>query len=125
MTETVATIFALIISFGFIFFVFAYIIAIYAFVFAIIIFTFVGLGFWVFMLVDCLQRSDEEFPEKNNWTIILILTFAVGMAWLGALIYYVKIKKPASKVLNDASAEALPRPQSTKGKQSPNQRKAR
>lgn len=72
---------------------------IYAIVFAIILLVFAGLAAWMFMLIDCLQREEEDFPEKtpnekNNWLVVLLVSFACGMSWLGALFYYFKVKKP-------------------------------
>jgi hypothetical protein len=46
--------------------------------------------FWVMMLVDCAKR---EWPDKNLWLIILIVTFFVGFHWLSALLYYFMVKK--------------------------------
>ena len=53
----------------------------------------VALGFfifWILMLVDCIKR---EWPEKNTWLILLIVSFFVGFHWLIALLYYFMIKK--------------------------------
>jgi amino acid transporter len=116
MSDAGAAAFALIMTFGIMIFTFVYIVVVYAMVFGIIILSLAGMALWVFMLVDCLQRNEEDFPEKNNWTVILILTFAVGMSWLGALIYYVKVKKPSRKLLGGASADTPPLPRSPKGK---------
>ncbi len=94
MSEAVAVLFSLALTLGLMFFIFAYIAVIFVFVFAVIFLTFAGMIFWVFMLMDNLQRDAVEFPDKDNWTIGLVLTFMVGMAWLGALIYYFKVKRP-------------------------------
>ncbi len=45
---------------------------------------------WVLMLVDCLQR---EWPEKTDWTAILIISFFIGLHWLSAILYYYLVKK--------------------------------
>jgi hypothetical protein len=125
VTETAVLAITLLTTFGFMFFIFAYILAIYAFVFGIIILTLAGMAFWVFMLVDCLQKDVADFPEKDNWTLILIMTFVVGMSWLGALIYYVKVKRPSRMLENDASAEVQPPPQSKAGKPKPSRQRGR
>jgi hypothetical protein len=47
-------------------------------------------GFWLWMLIDCLLRSDEAFRGKNDrliWTLVIILTNFVG-----AFIYLFVVK---------------------------------
>jgi uncharacterized membrane-anchored protein len=105
MTEAATSLFVLGFTFLMIFFIFAYIMVMYAMVFGIIILVFVGLAFWMFMLIDCLQREEGDFPEdkpneKNNWLVVLLVSFACGMSWLGALVYYFKVKKPMLEVEN-------------------------
>jgi len=46
--------------------------------------------FWVVMLIDCTKR---EWPEKNTWLIILIVSMLLGFHWLSAIIYYFMIKR--------------------------------
>lgn len=48
--------------------------------------------FWLWMLVDCLQRPDKKFPAKGKndkliWVIVIVLTFIVG-----AILYYFLVK---------------------------------
>lgn len=65
----------------------------------------VGLAFlifWVLMLIDCAKR---EFPDKNTWLIVLIVSFFVGMQWLAALLYYFMVK---NKNLGPISAPMVP-----------------
>lgn len=48
--------------------------------------------FWLWMIVDCLQRSDRGFPSKgaNDKLIwVLVLIFA---NFLGAILYYLLVK---------------------------------
>lgn len=109
MSDAGAAIFGLIMTFGLMFFIFAYVIFIYAMVFAIVLLVFAGLAAWMFMLIDCLQREEDDFPEhkpneKNNWLVVLLVSFACGMSWLGALIYYFKVKKPMLEAENQATA---------------------
>lgn len=48
---------------------------------------------WIIMLVDCVKRENNEFPNagestKTMWLLIIILTGGVG-----AIIYYFLVKK--------------------------------
>jgi hypothetical protein len=65
-----------------------------------------GIGFWIWMLIDVSQR---EFPigheqEKTTWIIILLLSglfgLCLGFPWIGALIYYITIKKKYDAMRN-------------------------
>lgn len=50
-----------------------------------------GLIFWVLMLIDLINRSDSSFKNKNDkivWVVLLALT-----GFIGALIYYFKVKR--------------------------------
>ncbi len=46
--------------------------------------------FWVWMLVDCIQRPfpPAEQNAKIIWILVIVLTH-----WLGALLYYLIVKR--------------------------------
>jgi hypothetical protein len=46
--------------------------------------------FWIFMLVDAIQRKYDTENEKVTWIIVIVLTGIIG-----ALIYYFMVKKKA------------------------------
>lgn len=48
------------------------------------------LVFWVAMIMDCAKR---EWPEKNMWLIVLILSLFFGLHLVSALLYYFLVKK--------------------------------
>jgi hypothetical protein len=50
----------------------------------------VAIAFWVWMLVDCVQR---EFPPQDQNTKIVWILVIVLAGWLGALIYFFAVKK--------------------------------
>ncbi len=54
-------------------------------------------AFWIWMLVDCLKRNDDEFPTGGDnakliWTLVIVLTH-----FIGALIYLILIKLGTKK----------------------------
>jgi hypothetical protein len=58
--------------------------------------TLAAFGFWLWMLIDCLLRSDEHFPSRGRndkliYTLVVALTNIIG-----AFIYLfmVKLKAP-------------------------------
>jgi len=63
---------------------------VFAFIFLFTIATFV---FWIWMLIDCLKRPDENFSNpgpntKLTWALIIIFTH-----FLGAVLYYFLVKR--------------------------------
>jgi hypothetical protein len=48
------------------------------------------LAFWVWMLVDCIQRNYP--PNEQNSKIVWILVIVLA-GWVGALIYFFVVKK--------------------------------
>ncbi|EKD76688.1 MAG: hypothetical protein ACD_43C00021G0003 [uncultured bacterium] len=48
---------------------------------------------WILMLVDCLQREFPKSDDKTMWTLVIVLT-----GWIGALVYYITIKRPADHI---------------------------
>lgn len=49
--------------------------------------------FWVIMIIDVVQRKEDEFPNKTEnekliWLLIVLLT-----SWIGALVYYFVVKR--------------------------------
>lgn len=61
-------------------------------VFVIVIgLVFLGLlAFWVWMLIDCVQRPFA--PNEQNAKVVWILVIVLA-GWLGALIYYFVVKR--------------------------------
>jgi len=58
-------------------------------------FAFLGiLAFWVWMLVDCVQRDFP--PQEQNAKIVWILVIVLA-GWIGALIYFFVVKKARPK----------------------------
>ncbi len=54
--------------------------------------------FWIFMLVDCIKRENDQFPNasentKTIWLIVLLVSWILGLNWLAAIIYYFMVKK--------------------------------
>lgn len=45
------------------------------------------LVFFIWMIIDCLQRKFKVEAEKWIWLVIMIVT-----VWVGALLYYVVIR---------------------------------
>jgi hypothetical protein len=72
----------------------------------------IGIGlliFWIWMLVDCISRIPCDFRllfttqhryEKWIWLAIVILT-----GWLGSLIYFFIIRRPAKQIAPPASQQ--------------------
>ncbi len=53
--------------------------------------------FWIFMLIDVIQRKKDQFPNKSDneqliWILVVVLT-----GWVGALIYYFVVYKKLGK----------------------------
>lgn len=48
------------------------------------------LVFWVWMLVDCIQR---EFPPQDQNAKIVWILVIIFAGWIGALIYFFVVKK--------------------------------
>ena len=76
MEEQMAGVFAGVIGIGFLIFLLVFVVAI--------------LAFWIWMLVDCVQR--EFPPQEQNSKIVWILVIVLA-GWIGALIYYFVVKK--------------------------------
>jgi len=48
--------------------------------------------FWIFMIVDVVQRKFKNENDRIVWILVVILA-----NWIGALVYYFVIKKKANK----------------------------
>ena len=59
---------------------------------------FLSFLFWLWMLADCLARTDAGFPNKNNsnekllWVLVIFATFI-----LGAILYYFIVKRKTKR----------------------------
>ncbi len=52
-----------------------------------------GFVFWLWMLIDCLKRPDDEFAIGGNYAKLIWVLVIVFVGFIGALIYYFLIKK--------------------------------
>lgn len=73
------------------------------------LFIFVGLSvgliiiwFFVASIVDVLRKTDDEFPDRQLWIILLFVSLFTPFNWLAALVYYFKFK-PRLDFWNDNS----------------------
>lgn len=53
---------------------------------------------WIVTLVDCIKRSNDEFPgtgenTRTIWLIVLIVTFVVNFWWVASIVYYFVVMK--------------------------------
>ncbi len=48
---------------------------------------------WVWMLIDCIKRPDDEFAIGGNYAKIIWIIVIIFAGLIGALIYFVLIKK--------------------------------
>ncbi len=64
-----------------------------AFVIIVLLLVFLGIFFWLWMIVDCLKRSEKRFPNKgkNNERLIWVIVI-VFLNVIGALLYYFLVK---------------------------------
>ena len=53
----------------------------------------VFIGFWIWMLVDCIKHEPAEGNDRLIWVLVIALT-----GWLGALIYLLA-RRPQRKQL--------------------------
>jgi glycopeptide antibiotics resistance protein len=58
------------------------------------LFSLVLLAFWVWMLIDCVQRIFRDSNEKIIWIIVIVLG-----SWIGALVYFFAIRTSNPKGL--------------------------
>lgn len=101
MNETGATVFAFMFIAIYLFAMFVFMVMwamIWMFTIALMVLLLAGLVFWIFMLIDCVQRDEKDFPPtfdnpKNNWTLILGVSFPLGLYWLAAIVYYYMVKQ--------------------------------
>ena len=66
---------------------------------------------WLWMLIDCLKH--EDFPNENDkvlWAIIMLLG-----GWIGALLYYILVKRKMDPASAQAPQEPAPLASESKG----------
>ncbi len=52
-----------------------------------------GFVFWLWMLIDCLKRPDDEFTIGGNYAKLIWVLVIVFVGFIGALIYYFLVKR--------------------------------
>ena len=69
-------------------------IVMYLLIFVVII---AGLVGWVLMLVDVVQRGEDEFPNKTKDQKLMWLLIVILAGYIGAFIYYLMVYKKFGK----------------------------
>ncbi|MBI4150984.1 PLDc N-terminal domain-containing protein [Candidatus Woesearchaeota archaeon] len=54
----------------------------------VFLFLTIGTVFWVWMLIDCVQRKFKKDNDRVIWVLIIVF-----LHWIGALVYYFAIKR--------------------------------
>ncbi|MDP4038738.1 MAG: hypothetical protein Q8P54_02115 [bacterium] len=58
----------------------------------------VTLIFWIFMLIDAFKRTNwKDDSQKTTWLVVLIVSFVVGLHFIGALVYYFAVYRALGK----------------------------
>ena len=50
-------------------------------------------GLWIWMLVDCIKRDEEDFPSMGENTKLIWILIVVLTGWLGGIIYFFMVKQ--------------------------------
>jgi len=51
------------------------------------------LGLWIWMLVDCIKREEEDFPSMGENTKLIWILIVALTGWIGAIIYFFMVKQ--------------------------------
>jgi hypothetical protein len=62
-------------------------------IFIAIFFSLLSKAFLIWMLVDCINRDESEFKDRNIWLILLILGFFFGYTLVISLVYFFAVKR--------------------------------
>ena len=70
-------------------FIFGGVFAIFGFLFMLLFFAFVAIvfAFWIWMIIDCVNRRFKNETDKIVWILIIVL-----LHWIGALLYYIVVR---------------------------------
>lgn len=55
------------------------------------------LALWVWMLVDCIKREEDEFPSMGENTKLIWILIVALTGWIGAIIYFFMVKQKVDK----------------------------
>ena len=51
------------------------------------------MGLWIWMLIDCIKREEENFPSMGDNTKLIWILIVVLAGWIGGIIYYFMVKQ--------------------------------
>lgn len=57
-----------------------------------------GVVFWIWTLVDVLQRKPDEIPNQTSWILLIALGGLFGFGLIVSLIYYFTVMRPNPRV---------------------------
>ncbi len=69
-----------------------------AFFVALMIVCLVALGFWLWMLIDSIRKTEADYQkvgaERSIWLILMIISLPLSFAPIMAIVYYFVIYRP-------------------------------
>ncbi len=60
-------------------------------------------GFWIWMLVDCLNKESREGQDRLIWTLVIVFTKILG----AALYYFLRYRRRANLVDHNGPTPAV------------------
>ena len=81
-----------------------------SFIAILIVIMIAGFAFWVWMLVDAIQRKypQEKENERMMWIIILAGSFALSVYPIAAIVYYFAVKRKYDNLQTTTYVSSVP-----------------
>ncbi|OGL30852.1 hypothetical protein A3F37_00200 [Candidatus Saccharibacteria bacterium RIFCSPHIGHO2_12_FULL_41_12] len=80
-------------------------VGIFVFILVISIIAFI---FWLLMLIHAIKHNS---PDRSTWILVLVVSFVVGLSFIGAIAYFFAEKKNAEQATAPSKPESSSPPQ--------------
>ena len=59
----------------------------------VVVASLIGVAFLVWWIIQIIDLSKRDFPQKSTWMVLMILSLVFGLNWIMSIVYHFSVVK--------------------------------